>query len=161
MVSYPETIEGEDGERAERTGKLIFELQKSNHGEVGAQIEFEWDDEAHLFVGRQLGKSRFDLRHQDRVEQAGIRFAFKGCADADVPVPAAMQGPRTAYLVLSQRPEFPDSLRGAGRAKTLRFRRHMEALRQLRQVAESSIRRSNRHLVATLMLTTEGRAECA
>ena len=91
-------------------------------------------------------------------------MAIKAVVDSQPPgnyVPAAMRGPRTAYLVLSQRPEFPQALKGGGRPKTRRFERHIEALRQLRHVAESSTERSNRHLTATLVLTPEGRAKCA
>jgi hypothetical protein len=78
-----------------------------------------------------------------------------------VAVPAAMQGPRTAYLVLTQRPEFPDSLRGGARTKTKRFASHLEGLRQIRHVVDCSIRRSNRHALAILEVSPEGRAEYA
>jgi RecA-family ATPase len=156
---YPETAQVEAGARPERTGDLILELQKANLGRIDRALRFAWDSSAHLFVGREIvGATALDRAHRDRVEQRGILEALKGCADADVPVPAALQGPRTAYLVLSQRREFPDTLRGGGREKTYRFRHHIEALRQSRRVTESSIKRSNRHVVATLVLSTEERA---
>ncbi|HEX6268328.1 MAG TPA: AAA family ATPase [Burkholderiales bacterium] len=158
---YPETAQGEDGGRPERTGDLFLELQKSNLGRSDQSMRFRWDDEAHLFVGELVGHSTFDRKHQERVEQDGVRRAVRGCQEAGLHVPAALQGPSTAFLTLSQRPEFPESLKGGGRAKTLRFRRVLEQLRQLRHIEESSYRRSNRHTVATLVLTTEGRAECA
>ncbi|MFA6312639.1 MAG: hypothetical protein WC681_14245, partial [Sterolibacterium sp.] len=158
-----ETNQGEDGERSERTGKLIFELQKSNHGEVGAQIEFEWDNEAHLFIGRAKGGlTEFDRRHRDKTEQQGILRALQACA-ASIPaivVPAAMQGPRTAFAVLSQRPELSDSLR-TGKPGKRRFWKHMETLRQIHALEEVEYRRSNRPLTGQLILTSEGLRQCA
>ncbi|OGA65666.1 MAG: hypothetical protein A3G81_05295 [Betaproteobacteria bacterium RIFCSPLOWO2_12_FULL_65_14] len=158
---YPETTQGEDGDRAERTGDLILELQKSNLGRTDQSMRFRWDAGAHLFVGESVGRSAFDRKHQDRTEQTAILHAFKVCANAKIYVPAAMTGPRTAFLVLSQRPEFPDSLKGSGRTKSRRFWRQIETLRQLRHVEESSIQRKGRHTTATLVLTTEGCAVCA
>lgn len=159
---YPETIQGEDGERAERTGKLIFELQKSNHGEVGAQIEFEWDARAHLFIGHTKGgTTEFDRVHRDRTERQGILAALKACAASTPPivVPAAVQGPRTAYHVLSQRAEFPDTMRSGKPAKR-RFWRQIESLRQIHAIAEVEYRRTDRHAGAQLTITAEGMREC-
>ncbi len=160
---YHETEQSDESERHQRTGKLIFELQKSNHGEIGTQIEFQWDADAHLFVGtRPAGEMIFDRKQRDREEQAGILRALAGCA-ASVPpiiVPAAMLGPRTAFHVLSLRPEFPETLR-AGRAGIRRFRRQIEELRQSRTIAESEYRRTNRHLGAQLKITEEGMRQCA
>jgi hypothetical protein len=73
--------------------------------------------------------------------------------DAGLYVPAAKQGRSTAYGTLSLRPEFPESLKGGGRPKTRRFERQVEALRQIRHIEEGSYRRSNRHILATLVLT--------
>lgn len=156
---YPETQPGEDGTRPERSGRLLLELQKSNHGQIDQAIGWRWDPDQHMFTP-EPAQTAFDRKHQDREEQAAIRRALKGCMDASIHVPAALQGPRTAYLALSHRAEFPTSLKGGGRAKTARFRRQLEALRHIRHIEESSYRRENRHIVATLVLTTEGRAEC-
>lgn len=158
---YPEANQAEDGGRPERTGDLMLELQKSNLGRTDQAMRFRWDEEAHMFLGQLEGNSAFDRKHEDRTERAGILRALKGCMDAEHHVPAAMQGPRTTYATLSLRPEFPESLKGGGRPKTRRFQRQIEALRQCRHVEESSYRRSNRHVLATLVLTAEGRAECA
>lgn len=155
---YPESAPGDDGER---TGDLILELQKSNLGRMDQSIRFRWDDQAHLFLGESIGTSTFDRKHQDRTEQAAILRAFKGCADAAIVVPAAMQGPRTAYLVLSLRPEFPDSLRGSGEGKKRRFRRQIEELRQILAITETEYRRSNRHSASQLILSQEGLRQCA
>lgn len=160
---YPETIAGEDGERAERTGKLIFELQKSNHGEVGTQIEFEWDAKAHLFIGSAKGgTTEFDRLQRDRTERHGILVALRACASSNpaIIVPASMQGPRTAYHVLSQRPEFPETLR-SGKPSLRRFWRNIEQLRHIHAIDETSYRRANRHVTAQLVLTTEGLRQCA
>lgn len=156
----PETKPGEDG--TQPTGDLLLELQKANHGESDAAIRFRWDDAAHLFAGAAIEReTEFDRKHRDREEQAAIRRALKGCAGAGLHVPAAMTGPRTALLVLSQRPEFPDSLRGGGRANSRRFWQQIEVLRHMLHVEEGSIGRKYRKHTATLELTTEGRAVCA
>ena len=158
---YPESVEAEDGERAARTGKLIFELQKSNHGEVGTQIEFEWDSGAQLFVGRAKGgTTQFDRRHLERIEQQGILIALQACVAAAVTVPAAMTGPRTMHHVLAARPELPDSLR-SGKPSKRRFWRQVEALRHMHLVEDAPIRRGNRHVAVQIILTTEGVRQCA
>lgn len=159
---FPETAQGEDAERAERTGKLIFELQKSNHGEVGTQIEFEWDTDAHLFIGRAKERTtQFDRRHRDKTERRGILVALKACVVSNPPiiVPAAMQGPRTAFHVLSQRAELPNTLQ-SGKPGKRRFWRHVEALRQIHAIAEVEYRRTDRHAGAQLTITQEGMREC-
>ena len=155
---YPETIQGEDGERAERTGDLILELQKSNLGRTDQSIRFSWDQEAHLFLGREIvGATAADRAHRDRIERKGILAALQACAESipAIIVPAAIQGPRTAHHVLSLRPEFPDSLR-AGKPAVRRFRRQIEALRQIRAVEEREYRRANGHRGLQLAITTEG-----
>jgi hypothetical protein len=158
---YPET--GHDGEdRAQRSGRLLLELQKSNLGAVQPAMTFRYDETARLFVGTELGSGDGLIESiRAKSERRAILRALAGCADAGLPVPAAMQGPRTGYTVLSQRPEFPDALKGGARVKTRRFGQHIEALRQLRFLTEDSMRRANRHLVAVWTLTPEGRAECA
>lgn len=157
---YDEKQQGDDGGRAQKTGALNLELQKSNLGRTDQSIKWRWDDGAHLFVP-EAAPTAFDRKHQDRAEQAALRHALKSCMDAGHPVPAAMTGQRTTYLVLSQRAEFPDSLKGATAHKKQRFRRHFEVLRQMRHIEESSYRRANGHRTASFVLTTEGIAECA
>ena len=49
---------------AEHTGKLILELQKTNHGRLDQQMTFRWDDDAHLFVGERIGASTFDSQKE-------------------------------------------------------------------------------------------------
>jgi hypothetical protein len=158
---YPELVQDEN-DRPQRSGRLQLELQKSNLGAVTPAMSFRWDDAARMFVGEAsiVGGGIVDSI-RERGERVAILRALLACATAGISVPAAMQGPRTAYFVLSERPEFPESLRGGTRPKTRRFARHVEALRQSRFITESSIRRSNRHLLATLDVTPEGRAECA
>jgi len=158
---YPETSASDDDDRQRRTGNLILELQKTNHGRADEQIRFRWDDDAHLFIGTPVGHSSFDARHRDRAEQRGILAAFRGCAEGGIPVPAAMQGPRTAYLVLSLRAEFPASLKGSTKPQRARFRRHIETLRQIRALVESEYRRGNRHAATQLDITPEGLRQCA
>ncbi len=159
---HPEVQDGEDGERQERTGNLTLELQKANMGRADKSMTFVWDDDAHLFVGKMDQESSFDRTHRDREEQSSILRALHGCANATQPiiVPAAMTGPNTAHLVLSQRPEFPQSLRSGKPAKA-RFRRQIETLRQLGAIAEVGYRRANRHHAAKIELTVEGVRQCA
>ena len=156
----PETTDRDD-EQPQRTGKLILELQKANHGEVGAQIEFTWDQGAHLFIGRRVEDGmEFDRKQRDIEEQAGVRRAIKACIDAAEVVPAAMTGPRTAFHVLKVRPDFPTSL-CIGRAGTRRFWRHVEELRAMKHLTEEHIaRKTDRHLVRLLVLTQEGMRAC-
>lgn len=158
---YPETAEGEDGGRPQRTGELVLELQKSNLGPLDRTMRFRWDEPAHMFLGEVVGVSTFDRRHQDREERTGILRALLGCRAATPPivVPAAMQGQRTAFHVLSLRPEFPKALVSKPAAR--RFRRQMEELRQSRAIEEVEYRRSNRHLSSQLILTSEGVRQCA
>jgi RecA-family ATPase len=160
LYLYPEAQQDENSDRPERTGELILDLQKTNYGRIDQQMKFRWDEQAHLFVGAPVGATAFDRKHRDREEQDGIRRALKGCMEAELYVPAAKQGSHTAYGTLSLRPEFPESLKGGGRPKTRRFNRQIEMLRQLRHIEESNYRRANRHKVATLVLTAEGRAAC-
>ena len=156
---YPETERSDDDDRPERTGRLKLELQKSNLGRADESIAWRWDDEAHMLLP-EAAPTRFDRTQLDRAEISGIRLAFRGCMDDAIRVPAAMTGSRTGYLVLSQRPEFPASLRGPDRSKTRRFWRHVEHLRHMRHVDEDRMRRDNGHAVTVLVLTSEGRAAC-
>jgi RecA-family ATPase len=154
---YPETRQGEDGERAERTGDLILELQKSNLGRADQQMRFAWSDEARLFLGRDIvGETASDRGHRDRIERDAILAALRASID---PVPAATTGQRTAYHVLAARPEFPDSLR-SGRVERRRFWRQIEALRAMGAIGEGSIRRADRHYMQTLVALPEGVRAC-
>lgn len=160
---YPETTQSDDGGRRERTGELILELQKSNLGRMDQEMRFRWDDQAHLFIGRRIEpEGRLIQGIRDRTEREGVLKAFRACAAANPPIaiPAAMTGPRTAYHVLAARSELPDSLR-SGKPGLRRFWRHVEQLRQMQHVREASIRRANRHLLATFELTEEGMRQCA
>ncbi|MPZ47022.1 MAG: AAA family ATPase [Betaproteobacteria bacterium] len=156
---YPETEQDEDGGRAQRTGRLQLELQKSNLGPNEQAMTWHWDDQAHMFLP-EPAPSHLDRKVQDRDELQGIRLAMRGCIDAGLHVPSAATGSRTAYLVLAQRPEFPASLKGGGKPKTRRFWRQIEQLRQMQHIAEDGMRRKNRHAVAVFVLTSEGRAAC-
>jgi RecA-family ATPase len=156
----PEAERGQDDGEARQTSALLLELQKGNHGSA-ISMRFAWDESAHLFLGEVIeAPSRFDRAHRDREERRGILLAIRGSQKAEVPVPAASSGPRTAYHVLSVRPEFPGTLRGGG-ANTLRFRRQIEQLRQMQLVADCRYRRINRHETVAICLTTEGERQCA
>ncbi|MBE7422233.1 MAG: AAA family ATPase [Zoogloeaceae bacterium] len=155
---YPETADNDDGERNEKTGALLLDLQKSNLGRDDQTIRFRWDADAHLFVGEEVaGMTEFDRRHRDRAEQRGILAALAGCTRMTPPitVPTATTGQRTAFHVLSQRPEFPASLR-TGAAGKRRFWKQIEALRQMHAIVEAGYRRACGHKGVQISLTTEG-----
>ncbi len=159
---YPETAQSDDSNQSDRTGDLILELQKSNMGRTDRSMRFAWDDQTHLFLGREvIARTAPDRAHRDRVERAGVLAALKLCAAATpaIIIPAATTGRRTAFHALSACREFPDSLRG--RQSVRRFWRHIEALRHMGWVTEASYRRANRHFIAQLMLSSEGMRQCA
>lgn len=137
---------------------LVLTLAKANHAQAGAEIRFRWDAQAHLYVpdpvtaqGGIVGAIR------ERQERDSIVAAMRACTD---PIPAATTGQRTAWHVLSARPELPHTLRD-GRTGRRKFWAHIESLRQMGIIREGCYRRKNRHGLATLELSTEGSAECA
>lgn len=131
-------------------GGLIFELQKSNHGQTGLRIAFAWDAAAHLMVGHVLAPpTEFDREMQRTDEENSILAALRGCVAAGVVVPAARTGSRTAHSVLSERPEFPESLRGP-RGKKL-FNKRIEAMQQARAIKEDTHRKPDRHVIMQLL----------
>ena len=146
---YPETKAADDN-RQDRTGKLILELQKSNLGPTDRAVMFEWDDTAGLYAGRGMEEeSNFDRNYRERQERDGILAVLKACKDH---VPAATSGQRTAYHVLSAQPNLPESLL-AGNAARKRFWKHVEVLRAMGLVEETSITRSDRHKMRVIVAT--------
>jgi hypothetical protein len=109
---HPETREGDDGGAQEKTGALLMELQKNNHGRDGDVIRLAWDEDAHLLVGRTNGTgfANLDRITQERDELDGIMAALRACTARGY-VPAATSGRRTAFHVLQAAEEFPASLR--------------------------------------------------
>jgi RecA-family ATPase len=137
---------------------LTLALAKANHAKAGAEIRFRWDAQAHLYAPDPVtAEGGIAGAIRERQERDGIVAAFKACSE---PIPAATTGQRTAWHVLSARSELPQSLRD-GRDGRRKFWAHIEALRQMKIISEGSYRRSNRHVLATLELSTERRAECA
>ncbi len=145
---YPETERVDDG--IERTGKLVLALQKSNLGKDDQSMRLRYDDDAHLFVAEASAKPA-DRHMRDEEEQFGIVQALREVIEAGDYVPAASQGSRTAYHVLSAAKSFPDTLKSPTSKR--RFLRHIEVLRRERTLSESSMRRANRTHVATLVLS--------
>lgn len=138
--------------------ELVLALAKANHARAGAEIRLGWDDVAHMHLptaGAADGGIVASIR--ERTEQDGILAALRACAAAGLIVPAAMQGPRTAYHVLSERPELPGSMR-SGRDAGRRFRAALERLRHIGAVEERDIRRGNRHYTLALVLADRGSA---
>ncbi len=159
---YPETEEGEEGGRHDRTGGLLMQLQKSNLGRIDQSLRFSWDDQAHMFLSSGVAaESLFDRNHRERAERRGILQSFRACA-AQVPhiiVPTATQGKRTTYGVLVLRAEFPASLK-QGKPSRARFWRGLEALKQEGLVAEQEYMRPDRHRAIQIVLTEKGQMEC-
>lgn len=148
----PETRAGNGHDQAERTGNLLLELQKSNLGRTDQTIRFRWNDSEHLFVGQPIGAATAsDRAHRERIEREAILAALCACPD---PVPAATTGSRTAFHVLSARPEFPDSL-PSGATGRRAFWRQVEALRVMGLIRDEFIRRADRHSVRVLVAVPE------
>lgn len=149
---YPETRANDEDKQRERTGELLLDLQKSNLGPAEQSMRFRWDSDGHLFTGQVVvGRGPGDSKRRDARERDAILEAIQAVVDSGDHVPTADRGPRNALGVLSQRAEFPDSIRPASKGDRRRFWRHIEALRQNREIHESSKRRANRHLVATFV----------
>lgn len=143
-------------EGAAPTGDLILSLQKSNLGRSDQSMRFRWDDTAHMFLAEK--PARFDRHLRDEEEQDGIVAALREVIERGDYVPAAAQGPRTAHHVLAATESLPDSLKSRGARR--RFWRHLETLRRIGVVREGSMRRANRHVVATLELSSTPDAGC-
>lgn len=144
-----------DSEAADR---LILTLAKANHARAGAEIKLRWNAEAHVLVAEASpadGGVVAGIR--DRIERESILAALRASQASGVVVPAAMTGPRTAFHALSHRPELAESLR-SGRPAARRFWSHIEALRQMRSIAETEYRRSNRHIIVQLVAVDIGSA---
>lgn len=159
---YPETARRDGDDAADRTGDLILELQKSNLGRTDQSMRFTWNEDAHLFLGREIvGRTASDRDHRDRLERRGVLKALHACASTTPPivVPAATTGRRTAYHVLAASHAFPESLRS--RDAVRRFWRHIECLRHMSLITKTSYRRTKRHVIAQLELTSQGMRQCA
>lgn len=142
-----------DGEGTEKTGDLLLEQQKANHGEAGQGIRLHWDGDAHLFVGQQIGSdTALDRKARDRRERTSILDAMRAIKAANDYVPAAAMGSRTAFHVLAARPEFDTERMPSTTAGRKRFWRHIEALRAMGEIREGSITRTDRHRIITLEL---------
>jgi len=146
---YPETEHSDEGTAA--TGRLILTLQKSNLGRSDFTLRLKWDDDAHLFVA-ESGETRFDEKVRDTTERRGLVEAIAEVVARGDYVPAAAQGQRTAYHVLSACAAFPATLKN--RTAKRRFWRHIETLRANSTLREGSIYAKHRRQVATLELQT-------
>lgn len=93
-----------------------------------------------------------DSKIRGEAQEQGIIQAFKGCRAANVIVVAATRGMRTAYHVLAERPEFPDSLRGGDKPVMREFWNILERLRQRGIITEAEHRRPDRHWTIQFVL---------
>ena len=150
---YPEA---EPGSPSERTGDLLMDLQKSNLGRSDQSMRFTWDNEQHMFIGQWVRpETAGDRSARAYREREAICRALEAVVTSGNYCPAAATGNRTAYIVLSVQGAFPDSLKGGAKAQRTRFWEHIEHLRAIKRVGESSIRRDDRHRVAILVPGTE------
>jgi RecA-family ATPase len=140
-----ETDLGDDGEPS-RTGRLILEAQKGNYSDQGPRLVLTWDTEAHLFAGKpdETAPEGMVGAIRDRTEREAVMAALRGSLAAGVNVPVAQSGNRTAFHVLSARPEFPEPLR-LGSAGRRRFWRRIEELRQSGDLKSASARTPDGH----------------
>lgn len=144
---------------------MLLTLAKANYAKAGAEVPMHWDPEAHLYLPETGGADRGLVGAiRDRTDQRDVLRSLIASTDAGVYVPSATTGRRTAWHVLSERPEFPANMRdedGEGKENRRRFWRVIETLRRMQLISEGVIRRTNRHETATLNPTDKGRAECA
>ncbi len=139
---YPEKPK-EEGDRSDNKS-LILELQKSNLGRGDQEIRFNWDEDSSMFVGSPAEPQMLlDRNIRDDVEREGVLQALRASMTSGVRVPAAASGNRTAYHVLSARPEFPDSLRH-GTVAARRFRNIIERLMQCGEVRMENVKTGDR-----------------
>lgn len=145
---YPETISTDS--KAEKTGSLLLELQKSNLGVTDLSMRFAWDNDAGLFVGKESASSMENNQaDKEQAELDGILSALRNCP---TPVPAARQGRHTAYQVLSICPEFPATLKDA-KSGSKRFWRRIDQLARIQAVREEGFRRADRKITRILVST--------
>lgn len=152
-VAWRAYLYHETRENGERTGRVIGEVQKANYGETGARFAFEWDADAHMFVGAPMGGATVHERaKQDDEESAGIVAALRACAEKGIHVPAAATGSRTAAHVLVHQAAFPEALRDIKQATVRRrFWRLLEGLRASGEVSEGKHRRPDGKTTVTLL----------
>lgn len=130
---------------------LIVELQKSNSGRSGAQIKLSWEASAHVFDGRIDGATRFDRKHRTDSTKDALMRCFRYCSAQKIDVPAATTGRRTAYIVLSECPDFPLELKKT--ADRAVFWTLIESLRQTRQIQEIGQRNADSKWKAYLVIS--------
>lgn len=135
--------------RSDANNELTLELQKSNLGPTDHAMNFRWDTERHLLVGK--AATQLDTALRDREEQEGILAAMRACR---TPVPAASTGKGTTFNTLVAVPEFPRTLDNAGGRK--RFWKHIAALLQMGAIAEGTTKTPSRHTKAVYVVTGEG-----
>lgn len=58
----PKLEENDEGQPTKADGKLVLELQKTNHGRMDQQIDLRWDENAHMFVAEGLTGPSFAQR---------------------------------------------------------------------------------------------------
>lgn len=126
-------------------GSLRLELQKSNLGRTGQCLSLAWDEDAQLFLAKMVSDG-LTPEVEDEIERNDILSALRASIAAGVYVPAASTGGRTAFHVLSARPEFPAALK-KGTAGKHRFWQHMESLQQSGIVKRKTHRTASRHAV--------------
>jgi hypothetical protein len=136
---------------------MRLELAKANHARAGAEIRLRWDEDAHLLVAdASPAEGGVVAAIRDRVEAESILAAMRACAAAEIAVPAARQGYRTGYQVLSAQAALAESLRRDDPAVRRRFWTLMEHLRAIGAVREVEMRASHRHSIVVLTLVSEG-----
>lgn len=140
----------------EEKDALVLALQKANNARAGAEIRMRFDATAHVHVAESTAAPA-PAPVRDREDREAILAAMRACAEANITVPAATQGRRTAYHVLRAQSAFPRRLRDDKPATRRRFWELIEGLRAENALREESIR-ANSHRVAVLVVGGDAEA---
>jgi hypothetical protein len=150
---YPEQT---DDPGAKAT-KLVLALQKSNYGRTDQSLAFEWSQDSHMFVGtQQTAATPQERALADAGEQRKILQVVYSCQEAGAPVPAAMQGPSTAFAFLRVHADWPEALRPERAAVKKKVRDYMTLLVQQGLLHRVSGWSDSRNAMQCLELTDAG-----
>lgn len=132
---------------------LVLTLAKANHAKAGAEIRLRWDESAHLhLVDQPTTEGGIVGAIRERQEREGILGAISACTAAGISVPAATQGPRTAFHVLRAQAAFPESLRSDTAQIRRKFWAEIEHLRAFGTIEDQVLRAKHGHKVPVLAL---------
>ncbi|MFT3804959.1 MAG: AAA family ATPase [Burkholderiaceae bacterium] len=133
----------DDGAPVRVPGKLVLEIQKSNLGPAGKAFQFQWADEARMFVPVEADQAPVATLQAAR-EGATHDWIVQACDTAwndEDPVPAASAGGRPYWKAIQARADCPGELKGMAGAQ--RVKNFVEHLRADRRLVVMSVKRRN------------------